>query len=85
MGWTKGNPVVPAFDSMRYSQYFNKRFKFINMSPDSWKEYIDSEEDEKFTENIRKHTLTGRPLGRLAFTKGLEKKFGRRLLVLARG
>jgi hypothetical protein len=55
------------------------------MSLDSWKEYIDSEEDEKFTESIRKHTLTGRPLGTLTFTQELEKKFRRRLLVLPRG
>ena len=59
--------------------------KFINMSFDSWKGYIGSEEDGKFTENIRKHTLTGRPLGTLTFTQELEKKFRRRLLVLPRG
>jgi len=59
--------------------------RFINMSPDSWKEYIDSREDEKFTEDIRKHTLTGRPLGRLAFIKELERKFRRKLLALPRG
>jgi putative transposase len=59
--------------------------KFMDMPLGLWKKYIDSQEDEKFTESIRKHTLTGRPLGRITFILELEKRFGRRLLALPRG
>lgn len=61
-------------------------FEIINdMSYDSWKQYIDSQEDKQSLENIRRHTLTGRPLGIVSFIQGLEKKFNRRLLALSRG
>lgn len=60
-------------------------FKIIDMSYESWKQYIDSEEEEKTLDNIRRHTLTGRPLGSMAFIENLEERFGRRLLALPRG
>jgi len=60
-------------------------FKIIDISYDSWREYIDSEEDEKTLDNIRKHTLTGRPLGAITFIEKLEKIFNRRLIPLPRG
>lgn len=60
-------------------------FKIIDMSSDSWREYIDSKEDIKTLDGIRKNTLTGRPLGTIEFIEKLEKRFGRRLLALPRG
>ncbi len=56
-----------------------------DMSYDSWKEYIDSKDDKESLDNIRKHTLTGRPLANISFIEKLEKKFGRRLLALPEG
>lgn len=60
-------------------------FKIIDMSYASWRQFIDSEEDEKTLDNIRKHTLTGRPLGSITFIEELEKIFNRKLVALPRG
>ncbi|PIW68109.1 MAG: transposase [Candidatus Omnitrophica bacterium CG12_big_fil_rev_8_21_14_0_65_42_8] len=60
-------------------------FESIDMARGSWKEYIDSKEDEKTVKAIRAHTLTGRPLGSKAFIEKLEKRFSRRLIALPRG
>lgn len=57
----------------------------IDVSTDSWKQYLDSEENEKEVNDIRKHTLVGRPLGTTTFIAKLGKKVGRRLSVLPRG
>lgn len=54
-------------------------FGIIGMSCDSWKKYIDSQEEEKFLQRIRKCTFSGRPLGAMAFIERLEAKTGRRL------
>lgn len=59
--------------------------KFMDVSFDSWKQYICSGEDEKFNQNLRKHTLTGRPFGTVMFAQALEKRFERKLLALPRG
>lgn len=63
----------------------NDLFKLIDMACDSWKRYIDYKEDGNALEELRKYTLTGRPLGRPAFIEELEKLFGRRLSALPRG
>jgi putative transposase len=60
-------------------------FKIIDMSCESWRQYIDSKEDEKTLDDMRKHTLTGRPLGAIEFIEKLEERFGRRLVALPRG
>lgn len=60
-------------------------FKLTDMSSDSWKHYIDTKEEGKALEAIRRHTYTGRPIGTIDFVKKLEEKFGRRLLALPRG
>lgn len=60
-------------------------FKFIGMSYASWKEYLHSKEDQKASNDIRKHTLTGRPAGAVSFIEKLEKEFNRRLLPLPVG
>jgi len=60
-------------------------FTIIDMSPEPWRAYIDSQEDKETLDEIRRHTLTGRPLGMRTFVEKLEKKLGRRLLALPRG
>jgi len=60
-------------------------FGIIGMSYGSWAKYIDSQEEENFLQNIREHTLTGRPLASAAFVERLEEKFNRRLRALAIG
>ena len=60
-------------------------FKITDMTPDSWREYIDTKEEEKELEEIRKYSLTGRPLGATGFIEKLEKRFSKRLLALPRG
>lgn len=51
----------------------------IDMPKDSWKEYIDCVEKPDFLHSIRKHTLTGWPLGTRVFIEKLEAKFERKL------
>jgi putative transposase len=60
-------------------------FGIVDMSYQSWTEYIDSEDDTKKLCEIRKHTLTGRPLGSVSFIEDLEKRFCRKLTALPRG
>lgn len=60
-------------------------FEFIEIPGDSWKQFIDSEEDKKMVDNIRKHTQAGRPLGAATFIEKLEKRLGKRLHALGRG
>ncbi|MDD2751625.1 MAG: transposase [Candidatus Omnitrophica bacterium] len=50
-----------------------------------WKEYIDFEEEDGFLQDIRKHTLTGRPLGKALFVEKLEKTLQRNLCALPKG
>ncbi|MCX5697585.1 MAG: transposase [Candidatus Omnitrophica bacterium] len=57
----------------------------IGMSCPSWEKYIDSPEENNSLQRIRKHTLTGHPLGTIAFIEKLEAKFGRRLCALPIG
>lgn len=65
--------------------YFEDITSLIDTSVEVWKQYIDSDENEEVIENIRKHTLLGRPLGTTAFIAKLGKKAGRVLSVLPRG
>lgn len=60
-------------------------FRIIDMSYESWKQYVDSKEEVGVLDNIRRHTLTGHPLGSPTFIEKLEKIFDRRLFVLPRG
>lgn len=60
-------------------------FELINMSCNEWKAYIGSKEDEDALTDIRKHTLTGRPLGEVSFIKKLEEQLGRSLIAQSRG
>jgi hypothetical protein len=50
-----------------------------------WSKYIDSKEEGSFLQGIRKHTLTGRPLGAALFIERLEAKFGRKICALPIG
>ena len=57
----------------------------IDTTAEEWKEYIDLDENEEEVENIRKHTLLGRPLGTTDFIAKLGKRIGMVLSVLPRG
>jgi len=63
----------------------HKFSEVINMTDDYWREYISSEDNSRTIDNIRKHSLTGRPLGNEIFIKKLEKENGKRLQALPRG
>jgi putative transposase len=60
-------------------------FELIGMSGDSWKKYIDSQEEESFLQSIRKYTINGRPLGTNTFIEQLEAEIGRSLRALPIG
>ncbi len=57
----------------------------VDTTAEEWKEYIDLDENEEKVEDIRKHTLLGRPLGTKDFIAKLGKRIGRALNVLPRG
>jgi putative transposase len=60
-------------------------FKLTGMNHLAWRSYIGSSEESKLIENIRKHSLTGLPLGSKSFIKNMEKNLGRILQALPRG
>jgi len=70
-----------ANDSIKLGDLFN----FMDISYDSWKRYIDSIDEIDFLQHIRKHTFTGRPLGKPAFIEKLQQESGRRLFALPIG
>ncbi len=63
----------------------NDLLGIVDMSHDSWKQYIGYGEDGRSLDEIRRHTLTGRPLGEVTFVENMEKKFGRKLFPSPRG
>ncbi len=60
-------------------------FDYINMNSKDWKHYIGSLEPSDDIDNVRKSTLTGRPLGSLSFIEDLEVKLDRKLHAIPRG
>lgn len=56
---------------------------FFDMPCPLWREYV--EKNEEIVEDIRKCTLSGRPLGCREFVRRLEEESGRRLYPLPRG
>ncbi|MEE8597876.1 MAG: transposase, partial [bacterium] len=56
----------------------------IDVSTESWKQYLDFDENEKDTNDIRKHTLLGIPLGTaVSFNVKPDKKVDRLVSVLS--
>lgn len=56
----------------------------IDVSAESWKQYLDSDENEKDINDIRKHTLSGIPLGTaVSFNVKSDKKVDRLVSVLS--
>jgi putative transposase len=58
---------------------------FISISAQRWKQFIDSEEGEEELKVIRRHTMTGRPLGTVSFVTKISHILGRVLRALPRG
>ncbi len=50
-----------------------------------WKKYLYEEDDDKYIEELRKHTKSGRPTGETAFIEKLETLLNRKLLLKKRG
>jgi putative transposase len=83
--WKWSSALVHVQEKKDSALRLKDLFELIDMSPEKWKEYIDTEEDKQNIETIRRFTLTGRPLGTKAFIEKLERRFGRRLFALPRG
>lgn len=60
-------------------------FKYIEIEQKRWKEFIGKSDEVNEVSLIRKHTMTGRPLGEGHFIQKLEKMFGIRLHALPVG
>jgi len=63
----------------------NELFNYIDIAQDKWKGFIDDPDLAEEVSIIRKHTMTGRPLGSESFIKKLEKRLGGRLHALPVG
>jgi putative transposase len=83
--WKWSTALVHVGEEEKSLIRLSNLFEIMNMSCVSWKEYIDLKEDPGFLSDIRKYTLTGRPLGEIEFVEELEKRFNRRLFALPRG
>jgi putative transposase len=60
-------------------------FKYIEVRQNEWKGFVEISDNPDGVSAIRKHTMTGRPLGNATFVQRLEKVFGRRLHALPVG
>ncbi len=60
-------------------------FKYVEDFRDKWGEFIDEKEKSDEINTIRKHTMTGRPLGGSVFIQKLETMLGIRLHALSVG
>jgi len=58
----------------------NEVFKFLDFQQYGWKEFLLSACKEEDLENIRKSTISGRPLGSDCFTSKAETRLGRRAI-----
>ena len=58
---------------------------FTDISVQAWKQFIDSQESEDELKEIRRHTMTGRPLGTPSFITKLSQLLGKSLTALPRG
>lgn len=65
--------------------YLEDITNLMDVPIESWEQYLDCDENEEEVRNLRKHTMTGHPLGTTVFMAKLEKKVGRVLSVLPRG
>ncbi len=60
-------------------------FNFVDIKATEWGKYIEESEDASLINNIKKHTLVGRPLGDDQFIEKLSKNMGRRFPALSKG
>lgn len=58
---------------------------FTDISVQAWKQFIDCQESEDELKEIRRHTMTGRPLGTPSFITKLSQLLGKSLTALPRG
>jgi len=57
----------------------------LDFKASGWEQYLDSREDEAEIDQIRTHTMKGRPLGATSFIEKVGKMAGRVLTVMPRG
>ena len=60
-------------------------FKYIDMPKRSWKDFIDTKDDEKMVSAIKKSTISGWPAGDKNFLEKLEKGLKKKLTPLPKG
>ena len=60
-------------------------FKYVDMGQEKWKDFIEGMDKAEDILEIRRNTMTGRPLGGDLFVQKLEKKFNVRVHALAHG
>jgi len=81
--WSSAAAHIGTANQMIYLEDITN---LIDVSTRSWKQYLDSDENEKDINDIRKHTLLGIPLGTAAsFNVKPDKKVGRLVSVLPGG
>lgn len=60
-------------------------FQYIEIGQNQWKDFVDKVDKPDEVLAIRKYTMTGRPLGSIAFVQRLEQEFGEILHALPVG
>lgn len=60
-------------------------FDYVELDTEQWKTYIGEKDNEPGIEELKKHTMSGRPLGGIEFVERLEKRLDRRLHALSWG
>jgi len=63
----------------------NAFFDYMEGIREDWRGFLEEMDDKEDTTEIKKHTLTGFPVGSEDFIGGLEKKLGRVLQAMSRG
>jgi putative transposase len=60
-------------------------FKFIPINKRQWEDYIDTDESKKLTDEIKIHTLVGRPLGDIQAVEKLSTELRQKFPMAIRG
>ena len=83
--WKWSSALAHISGNLAHDFKLGDLFQLIGIPSETWGGYIDSKEDSEMIRQIRKHTLTGRPLGATEFLEQLGKTFDRKLNALPRG
>ena len=83
--WSSAKEHADASISNKHILDTGRLFEYIDIGKGRWKDVLSESDDPEEVSLIRKHTMTGRPLGGNAFIDKLEDKLNMRLRALPVG